>query len=399
MQPLKALFPALSGPDNSLVYLDSAATTQKPQVVLDAMQAFYQHQNANVHRGAHALSVKATKAYEGARARIAEFVGVSSAAQIIFCHGTTHAVNQVAHGLAHTFQSGDRILVDGAAHHANIVPWQELAKSRGAIIEPIVLDELGRIDLNAYQQALSNKPKLVALNHVSNVLGHHNPLAKLIPMAKRAGAMTLVDGAQAVAHLPVDVEALGCDFYVFSGHKMYGPTGVGILTGTLAALEMLQPLMTGGEMIKQVSWQGSSFTKLPNRLEAGTPPIAEVIGLGAAVEFLQGLDREAIAKQESQLLTTARQGLQRLGFTSYGDPNNCHGALAFNLAGEHHQDIGILLDQQQVAVRCGHHCAMPLMSHLGLAGSCRLSVALYNDQSDIELALDALAQAKELLHG
>ncbi|GLS82420.1 aminotransferase class V-fold PLP-dependent enzyme [Paraferrimonas haliotis] len=394
---IKSQFPALMEHSPELIYLDSAATTQKPAAVLEAVQAFYLHSNANVHRGAHALSIKATSAYERARAQIAQFVDAESPESVIICYGTTHAINTVAHGLTHQLSPGDIILVDGAAHHANIVPWQQLAKRTGAELYPIPLLKNGSIDLPAYQALLQRGPKLVSLNHVSNVLGHANPLDVLIPLAKTVGALTLVDGAQAVAHLPVSVRSLGCDYYVFSGHKMYGPTGVGILTGKRQSLEQLEPMMSGGEMIKTVRFEHSEFAGLPNRLEAGTPPIAQVIGLAKAVEFIQSLDRQAVAEMEQSMLRKARAGLQQLGYFVYGDPGNCHGALAFNLLGEHHQDIGTLLDQQQVAIRCGYHCAMPLMEHLGTKGSCRLSVAAYNTPNDIDRAIEALAIAKDML--
>jgi cysteine desulfurase/selenocysteine lyase len=304
----------------------------------------------------------------------------------------------VAHGLTEQIKAGDLILIDTAAHHANIVPWQELAKRTGAIIKPIPLTEECRLDEAAFDALLLEKPAIVALSHVSNALGTLNPVSDLVARAKRAGALTLVDGAQAIAHLEVNVQALDCDFYVFSAHKMYGPTGVGVLYGRFDILDTLAPLITGGEMIKTVSFEATQFNVLPNRLEAGTPPIAEVIGLGAAIDFINALPRADIAKQEAELLHYLQTQLQQLGdITLYGANDNNIGAVAFNLADEHHQDVGILLDQQGIAVRCGHHCAMPLMRNLGIKGCCRASLGIYSSKEDIDRFIDALKSVKEML--
>ncbi|ABE54043.1 cysteine desulfurase [Shewanella denitrificans OS217] len=402
-EDIRKQFPALSQrlENTKLCYLDTAATSQKPQIVIDAMQHFYQQDNANVHRAAHTLSARATTQYEAVRHKVRQFIKAARFDEIIFTHGTTESINMVAYGLSACLATGDIILIDTAAHHANIVPWQELAKRTGAVIKPIPLDEHCHIDMAAYNELLALKPKVVALCHVSNALGTLNPVKDLVTKAKQQGALTLVDGAQAIAHMTVDVSDLDCDFYVFSGHKMYGPTGVGILYGRFEALDRLLPMMTGGEMIKTVSFDATQFGDLPNRLEAGTPPIAEVIGLGAAIDFIEGLPRERVQIHEQQLLQYLQQQLLQLGDISlYGvqtDNNTNVGAVAFNLANEHHQDVGILLDQQGVAVRCGHHCAMPLMHSLSLQGCCRASIGVYTHQGDIDQFIAALKEVKALL--
>lgn len=397
---IRSQFPTLTQMlgDYPLSYLDTAATSQKPQCVLDAMAQYYLQDNANVHRAAHQLSARATSSYEKVRDELQGFINAKRREEIILTHGTTESINLVAFGLTPQLKSGDLILIDSAAHHANIVPWQELAKRTGAIIKPIPLAQDCRLDLNAYQALLELKPKVVALCHVSNALGTVNPVIELVKQAKAQGALTLVDGAQAVAHLSVDMAAIDCDFYVFSGHKMYGPTGIGVLYGRFEILDTLTPLLTGGEMIKRVSFDGTEFGSLPNRLEAGTPPISAVIGLGAAIGFLQlSLTPEAKA-HEAELLQYLQNQLRALGDVHpYGAHHDNIGAVAFNLADEHHQDVGILLDQQGVAVRCGHHCAMPLMQTLNLKGCCRASIGIYTNKTDIDRFIAALASVKELL--
>lgn len=398
---LRAEFPALAQMlgDQPLCYLDTAATSQKPQAVLDAMAHYYAQDNANVHRAAHQLSARATLKYEKVRGQLQAFLGAQRQEEIIFTHGTTESINLVAFGLSAQLIPGDIILIDSAAHHANIVPWQELAKRSGAIIKAIPLDHHCRLDIAAYQALLALKPKIVALCHVSNALGTLNPVTQLVQLAKAQGAITLVDGAQAIAHIAVNVCEIGCDFYVFSGHKMYGPTGIGVLYGRFEVLDSLTPLLTGGEMIKTVSFTGTEFGPLPNRLEAGTPPIAEVIGLGAAIDFLHVTLTPTVQAHEAMLLQYLQQQLRDLGgFCLYGAHDDNIAVVAFNLNGEHHQDVGILLDQQGVAVRCGHHCAMPLMQLLSIKGCCRASIGLYTNKEDIDRFIQALASVKDLLH-
>ncbi|MDH1469157.1 cysteine desulfurase [Shewanella sp. GD03713] len=397
---IRSQFPTLSQMlgDYPLCYLDTAATSQKPQSVLDAMAQYYLNDNANVHRAAHQLSARATSSYEKVRDELKGFINAKRREEIIFTHGTTESINLVAYGLTPQIAAGDLILIDTAAHHANIVPWQELAKRTGAIIKPIPLDRDGRLDRHAYQALLTLKPKVVALCHVSNALGTVNPVVELVQQAKAQGAITLVDGAQAVAHLSLDMAAIDCDFYVFSGHKMYGPTGIGVLYGRFDKLDTLTPLLTGGEMIKRVSFDGTEFGSLPNRLEAGTPPISEVIGLGAAIRFLQQYLTPEVQAHEAELLQYLQQQLRALGNVHlYAAHSDNLGAVAFNLGDEHHQDVGILLDQQGVAVRCGHHCAMPLMQSLNLKGCCRASIGIYTNKADIDRFIAALASVKDLL--
>jgi len=399
-QALRDQFPALKQTigDHPLCYLDTAATSQKPQVVIDAMNEYYQFNNANVHRAAHQLSARATQQYEAVRLQVTDFINASQSQEVIFTHGTTESINMVAFGLTSQIKANDVILIDTAAHHANIVPWQELAKRTGAVIKPIPLTADAQLDITAFEQLLLLKPKVVAICHVSNALGTVNPINELVAKAKAVGALTLVDGAQAVAHLSVDVQQIDCDFYVFSGHKMYGPTGVGILYGRYKQLDQLTPMLTGGEMIKTVSFNRTVFGALPNRLEAGTPAIAEVIGLGAAISFLLQLPREQLLAHEQQLMQYLQQQLQQLGdIELYGIAPINVGAVAFNLQGEHHQDVGILLDQQAVAVRCGHHCAMPLMASLNLNGCCRASIGIYTNKQDVDQFIHALNAVKELL--
>jgi len=397
---LRAQFPTLEQTLEGypLCYLDTAATSQKPQRVMDAMVQYYEKDNANVHRAAHQLSSRATSQYEAVRDTLTRFINAERREEIIFTHGTTEAINMVAYGLTAQIKKGDLILIDTAAHHANIVPWQQLAQRTGAIIKPIPLTSECRLDETAYDALLQDKPAIVALSHVSNALGTLNPVHSLIARAKQAGALTLVDGAQAIAHLAVDVRSIDCDFYVFSAHKMYGPTGVGVLYGRYEILDTLAPMMTGGEMIKSVSFEATEFNILPNRLEAGTPPIAEVIGLGEAIAFIDELPRTETCRVENELICYLQSQLEQLGdIILYGAHQDNVGAVAFNLAGEHHQDVGILLDQQGIAVRCGHHCAMPLMLSLQIKGCCRASVGVYTSKDDIDSFITALTSVKELL--
>lgn len=400
LSTLRSQFPTLEQSNDGypLCYLDTAATSQKPQSVIDAMAHYYRFDNANVHRAAHQLSARATSQYEAVRDKLLQFINASQREEIIFTHGTTESINTVANGLTAQITPGSLILIDSAAHHANIVPWQELAKRTGAQVKPIPLTADQRLDLSAYKVLLQQQPAIVALSHVSNALGTLNPVHELVSLAKQAGAITLVDGAQAIAHMNVDVQAIDCDFYVFSGHKMYGPTGIGVLYGRFKQLDSLSPLMTGGEMIKSVSFEQTEFNILPNRLEAGTPPIAEVIGLGAAIDFIESLPREQVHAQEQALLNYLQDELRKLGdIVLYAAHSDNIAAVAFNLADEHHQDVGILLDQQGIAVRCGHHCAMPLMQTLGLKGCCRASIGVYTNKADIDNFINAMKSVKELL--
>ncbi|MGL5948986.1 MAG: aminotransferase class V-fold PLP-dependent enzyme [Aeromonas sp.] len=391
---LRAQFPALAQcvHERPLVYLDNAATTQKPLCVIEAMAQYYRCDNANVHRAAHALSDRATRAFEAARETLAQFIHAPSSQEIIWTRGTTEAINLVANSWGQSqLNAGDEIILSTLEHHANIVPWQLLAERTGAVIRVIPLDANGDLDLTAYQALLSPRTKLVSLCHVSNALGTVNPIAQCIALAKQVGAVTLVDGAQAVAHVPVDVQALGCDFYAFSGHKLYGPTGIGVLWGRSEWLEKMPPWQAGGEMIEYVSFAGTRFNRPPFKFEAGTPAIAEAIGLARAVEFLQANDHAALMRHEQALTAYLVEQLQRVPRVRLiGTPRQRAGAVSFVLADIHAQDAATLLDMQGIAIRVGHHCAMPLMQNLGLSGTLRASIACYNQVSEVDALIAAL---------
>ncbi|UBO73968.1 aminotransferase class V-fold PLP-dependent enzyme [Aeromonas rivuli] len=391
---LRDQFPALAQQVNGhpLVYLDNAATTHKPHAVLAAMDGFYRTDNANVHRAAHALSGRATLAFEGARETLARFINAPHQREIIWTRGATEAINLVAQSWgASELEVGDEIVLSTLEHHANIVPWQLVAERTGAIIKVIPLDERGDLDMLAYLAMLGPRTRLVSVAHVSNALGTVNPVKQIVAAAKTVGALTLIDGAQAVAHFEVDVQAIGCDFYVFSGHKLYGPTGIGVLWGKAALLERMPPWQAGGEMIDRVSFSGTSFNSLPFKFEAGTPHIAGAIGLAAAVDFLLAQDREAIAHYEAALMAQLVAGLKQIpGLRLIGEPLQRSGAVSFLLEEIHPQDAATLLDMQGIALRVGHHCAMPLMESLGLSGTMRASLACYNNRNDVDALLAAL---------
>lgn len=401
VQRVREQFPILQQQINGypLVYLDSAATAHKPECVLQAMLDFYRTDNANVHRSAHTLAGRATQRFELARQRVANFLHASCSDEIIWTRGTTESINLVAHSWGRqTLQAGDEVLVSAMEHHANLVTWQQITKQTGAQLRIIPLLASGELDLSAYQAMLSSKTKMVALVHVSNVLGTVNPVAEMIRLAKQVGALTLIDGAQAVAHAPVDVQALGCDFYAFSGHKVYGPTGIGVLYGRRAILEQLPPWQFGGEMIRRVSYTDSEFNLPPLRFEAGTPAIAEALGLSAALDFVCAQQVAGAEAYQQQLLQQLISGLQQIaGVTLVGRPAQRQGLVSVVFEQAHHHDICQLLDAQGIAVRSGHHCAMPLLSHLGLGGTLRISLGVYNNKTEIDVFLQALSQALELL--
>lgn len=398
---LKAEFPALDQEINGqpLVYLDNAATTQKPRCVIEAMSHYYSRDNANVHRGAHALSDRATVSFEAAREKIVRLINAGSRREVLWTRGTTESINLVASSYAKTvLKPGDRVLVSAMEHHSNIVPWQLVAQQCQAEVVPIPVSPQGDLDMEAYRGLLDERVKLVAVGHVSNALGTVNPVADIIQLAHQAGAKVLIDGAQGVPHFSVDVQALDCDFYAFSGHKMYGPTGIGVLYGKAALLEQMPPYHGGGEMIKTVSFDGTTFNELPFKFEAGTPNIGGAVGLAAAVDFLLGMDRAALAAHESALLQYAHEkaahfdGLQRVGCA-----RQTAGAFSFLLAGAHPADIGMLLDQQGIAVRTGDHCAQPIMTQFGIPGTVRASFALYNSFEDVDRLFAGLEKARTFL--
>lgn len=381
------------------IYLDNAATTHKPFAVLEALDHFYRQQNSNVHRGAHQLSQTATILYEDARSCIQHYINAAEPAEIVFTSGTTAAFNQLAFGLMHTvLKAGDRVLISALEHHANIVSWQLHCQRFGVILDVIPLDTQRNLDQVAYQELLKLGPKVVSLTQVSNALGTILPLQKMLLLAKAAGAMTVVDGAQGIAWEKPDLQQLAADFYCFSGHKLYGPTGIGVLYGKRALLEQLTPIFGGGEMIDHVSFTGSSFNSLPARLEAGTPHIAGAIGLAAAIRFISQFDVTQIKSYKRLLLNTFHNGLQRLpGITVLSPLHDNAGIVTLNLQGEHPADLAALLNEQQIAVRAGKHCAMPLFELMATAGAVRFSFAPYNHISEVEQCLNALTQAVEIL--
>ena len=402
VQQVREQFPILRQQihGHPLVYLDSAATAHKPECVLQAMLDFYRTDNANVHRSAHTLAGRATQKFEQARQRVADFLHAPFCDEIIWTRGTTEAINLVAQSWGRqTLQAGDEVLVSAMEHHANLVTWQQIAKQTGAQLRIIPLLASGELDLLAYQAMLSPNTKMVALVHVSNVLGTVNPVAEVVRLAKQVGALTLIDGAQAVAHAPVDVQALDCDFYAFSGHKVYGPTGIGVLYGRREILAQLPPWQFGGEMIKQVSYTDSEFNLPPLRFEAGTPAIAEALGLSAALDFVSQQQSAGAETYQQQLLQHLIAGLQHIkGVSIVGQPAQRQGVVSIVLAQAHHHDVCQLLDAQGIAVRSGHHCAMPLLKSLGLAGTLRISLGVYNNKTEIDIFLQALHQALDLLN-
>jgi len=394
---IRADFPLIAA--NEQVYLDNAATTQKPQIVNDALTRYYQHDNANVHRAAHKLAARATDSYEASREAVRRFVNAASREHIVFTAGTTESINLVANSWGSTtLRSGDEILVTLLEHHSNIVPWQLLAQRTGAKVIACNVTATGELDLDDYHSKLSAKTKLVSVGHVSNALGTINPVAQMITAAHEQGAIVLVDGAQAVGHMSVDVQALDADFYVFSGHKMFGPTGIGVLYGKTDLLNAMPPWQGGGEMIETVTIEHTTFNTLPYKFEAGTPNIADAIGLGAAIRYIESLDRALVLKHEDSLLRHATSAIQQLpGVKVIGTSAQKSGVLSFTVDGAHPGDIGTLLDQQDIAVRVGHHCAMPLMQHLELPGTIRASFSIYNNTDDLERFVAALTKALSFL--
>jgi cysteine desulfurase/selenocysteine lyase len=398
---LRADFPILAQQvnDHPLAYLDNAATAQKPRAVMDALVDFYQRDNANIHRGVHALSQRSTDAYEDARRAVAGFIGAADPGEIVFVRGSTEGINLVAACLGRArLRAGDRILLTAMEHHANIVPWQLLAQERGLAIDVAPVHDNGELDLAAWRHLLAERqPKLVAFVHASNALGTINPAAELVAAARAAGALTLVDGAQAVTHFPVDVRALGCDFYVCSGHKLFAPTGIGVLYGRAELLAELPPYQGGGDMIEKVSFAGTTFRGPPERFEAGTPDIAGVIGLAAALRYLQGLDRPALAAHEDALRLEAEAGLGEIpGLRIIGTAAAKVSVVSFVLKDAHPHDIGSFLDAEGIAIRTGHHCAQPLMDRLGIPGTARASFAFYNTAEEVDRLVRAVWRVQRI---
>ena len=401
VQAIRAQFPILSrkvkGKD--LVYLDNAATAQKPLAVIDALVHYYSHYNANIHRGLHTLADEATAAYEASRTAVKDFVGASSPDEIIFTKGTTDSINLVAHSWGKSFlQEGDEIIITSLEHHANIVPWQMIAAEKKAILRVIPIDDNGILDMEAFKAMLGPKTKFVSVIHVSNALGIINPVEEIIRLSHEQHAVVLVDGAQSSVHLDIDVQTLGCDFYVFSGHKIYGPTGVGVLYGRRDLLESMPPYQGGGEMIKEVRFEYTTYNELPFKFEAGTPNIADVIALKAGIDFINSIGKPAIRKHEEMLLEYATAQLKDIaGLSMIGDVKNKVSVISFVIDGVHPQDLAILLDNQGVAVRTGHHCAQPLMHRLGIVGTTRASFAAYNTLEEIDVLTQALNKSLKML--
>jgi cysteine desulfurase/selenocysteine lyase len=391
-------FPILARPVHGqrLAYLDNAASAQKPAVVLDAIGRAYAETYANVHRGAHYLSAQSTLAFEAARETARRFLNAARPEEIVFTKGGTEAINLVASALAGEIQPGDEIVLSEMEHHSNIVPWHFLRERHGAVLRWIPLTDRDELDLEAYGRLLSPRTRLVAVTHMSNVLGTITPLAEVTRLAHAAGARMLVDGCQGSVHERVDVRALGCDFYVATGHKLYGPSGAGLLYGKLEHLKRMRPYQGGGEMIQLVTKESVTYADPPHRFEAGTPPIAEAIGLGAALNYMMGLDREAVAAHEAALLAHATEELSRLPRVALFGRSPSKGALVtFDIAGVHPHDVSTLLDRSGVAVRAGNHCAQPLMAHLGVSASSRASFALYNTHEDVEALIRGVRQVLE----
>ena len=402
IEQIRKDFPILDQQVNGapLVYFDNAATTQKPQMVIDALNHYYTRDNANIHRGLHTLAERATTGYELTRKKLKDFLNAESTDQIIFTSGTTAGINLVAqtYGRAN-FSEGDIILVSNLEHHSNIVPWQMIAEEKGAEVQVIPVDEAGVLDMKAYVELLAtNRVKFVAVNHVSNAIGTINPIAYIIEQAHRVGAKVLIDGAQSVAHFEIDVQALDIDFLAFSAHKLFGPTGVGVLYGKRELLEAMPPYQGGGEMIKEVSFAGTTYNELPYKFEAGTPNIADVYAFGFALDYLKSLPKNAVWEQEKALLDYATEQLSQIdGLRIVGQAPEKIAVVSFVIDGVHPQDIGVLLDKFGVAIRTGHHCAQPLMARYELVGTCRASFAFYNTKSEIDLFVKALKRTLMML--
>ena len=397
---IRSQFPILSREVNGkpLVYLDSAASAQKPEAVIEAVADVWRHSYANVHRGLHTLANEATEAFEASRGKLARFLGAASADQIVFTKGATEAINLVADSFGATLSEGDEIIVSQMEHHSNIVPWHFLRERKGVVLKWAPVTEDGALDMAAFDSLLSDRTKLVAITHMSNVLGTVSPVEAIVKKAHAVGAAVLVDGSQGAVHMPVDVQALGCDFYVVTGHKLYGPNGVGALYAAGDWLDRLRPYQGGGEMIAEVREDGVVYADVPHKFEAGTPVIAEVIGLGAALDWLSALDRIALMEHERQLMDRFEAGLADFeGLKILGRTQDKGAITSFSLEGAHPHDLAQLMDKYGVAVRAGHHCAHPLMQRYGLVGTLRASFAAYNTQDDVDAALDALRKAKSFL--
>lgn len=401
VEQLRDEFPVLHQEVNGypLVYLDNAATSQKPLSVVESITNYYLGYNSNIHRGVHHLANLATEAFESTRKKVAAMLHTTDVREIIFTSGTTDSINLVAQSWGRKFlKAGDEIVVSMLEHHSNIVPWQMVAAETGAMIRVIPISPKGEWDMAAVDQLISNKTKLIAVNHVSNALGTINPIEYIIEKAKAVGATTMIDGAQSVVHFDVDVKKLDCDFYAFSAHKLYGPTGVGVLYGKAEVLESMNPYRGGGEMIHTVSFEGTTYNEIPYKFEAGTPNIEGIIAFGAAVDFVNSLDGEWVKSHEQELLAYATEKLKSIdGLKIYGEAENKVSVISFLVDGIHPFDLGTLLDNQGIAVRTGHHCTQPLMNHFGIPGTVRASFAIYNTKEEVDMLYNALIKAIAML--
>jgi cysteine desulfurase/selenocysteine lyase len=400
IQKIRADFPILSQTVNGkpLVYFDNGATSQKPQVVIDAEVKYYQEINANIHRGVHTLSQLATDAYEVARGKVKEHINAKHAHEVLFTSGTTHGINLVANGFASILKPGDEVVVSSLEHHSNIVPWQMLCEKTGAILKVIPINDNGELIMEEFDKLLSDKTKIVTVNHISNALGIINPIKYIIDKAHAVGSAVLIDGAQAVPHLKPDVQELDCDFYAFSGHKMCGPTGTGILYGKEAWLNKLPPYQGGGEMIKEVTFEKTTYADLPHKFEAGTPNIAGGIVLGTAIDYLNEVGFDNIQAYEHELLEHATKRLSEIeGIRIYGTGKNKASVVSFNIDGIHPYDVGSIIDKLGIAVRTGHHCAQPIMNFFCIPGTIRASFSFYNTKEEIDAMVEAVKKAQTML--
>ena len=390
---IKKDFPIFSGSD--LVYLDNAATTQKPQSVLDEVDSLYREANANVHRALYALGSEATERFENSRKKVAKYIGANSEKEIVFTSGTTESINLLARSFGNTLKPGDEILISEMEHHSNIVPWQMTAQRTGATLKYLSIKETGELDISNPEKYFTSNTKIISLTHMSNVLGTINPIKKLSAKAHQVGAIMIVDGAQGASHLPVDVKELGCDFYAFSGHKMLGPTGIGVLWGKTDHLEGMDPFMGGGEMINTVTMESSTWNDIPYKFEAGTPNFAQAVGLGAAIDYLQNIGMDNIAAHEQMLIEYALGKLNQIdGLRIHGSAKDRGGVISFNIDGIHPHDLAQFLNEDNIAIRVGHHCAQPLLKTLGETATARMSFYIYNDESDVDKFCESLVTIK-----
>ena len=390
---IKKDFPIFSGSD--LVYLDNAATTQKPQSVLDEVDSLYREANANVHRALYSLGSEATERFENSRKKVAKYIGANSEKEIVFTSGTTESINLLARSIGNTLKPGDEILISEMEHHSNIVPWQMTAQRTGATLKYLSIKEMGELDISNPEKYFTSNTKIISLTHMSNVLGTINPIKKLSAKAHQVGAIMIVDGAQGASHLPVDVKELGCDFYAFSGHKMLGPTGIGVLWGKTEHLEEMDPFMGGGEMINTVTMESSTWNDIPYKFEAGTPNFAQAVGLGAAIDYLQNIGMDNIAAHEQMLIEYALGKLNQIdGLRIHGSAKDRGGVISFNMDGIHPHDLAQFLNEDNIAIRVGHHCAQPLLKTLGETATARMSFYIYNDESDVDKFCESLVTIK-----